>query len=196
MISPEAGQFQPEAEPPICRPKEIFAIDENTTDIICCIHGEIASPSLVYAARKQGLDNISCLAGGITGLAFYLKHTVTNSDNILEVCHPQFQLPTFKNKIDQFVAEDTGNYTNFHDYYRDFFRAPNIQNINIISHSQSFAQILHTSDFYHYLRSCFSSVSVYDSYLKIAEKYNISREVLEQAREEFTPKAILISPQR
>ncbi|MDO5561567.1 MAG: hypothetical protein Q4G02_02215 [bacterium] len=192
MFSPESPNFASAAEREACRPSEIFNISDQTTDIICCVHGEIASPSLVYAARKEGLDQISCLAGGLTGLVFYLKHTINDSDSILGICHPQFQLPTFKNKLDRFVHEDTGDYMNFHDYYRDFFRAPNIQKINIISHSEGFAKVLHMSELYQYLDSCFPEVKIYDSYFKVAERYNIKPEDLQKARATIKPKAVKI----
>lgn len=192
MFSPESPRFASAAERETHRPSEIFDINSKTTDVICCVHGEIASPSLVYAARQEGLDQISCLAGGLTGLAFYLKHTIADSESILEICHPQFQLPTFKSKLDRFIYEDTENYLNFHDYYKKFFGTANIQTMNIVCHSESFARFLRMSELYRYLSDCFPKVMIYENYLKVAEKYHISSEDLQKARDAIKPKAIKI----
>lgn len=190
-MSPElSSQSNPENQESEHRPKDLFEINSTTTDVICCIHGEIASPSLVSACRKKHLDQVSCLAGGITGLSFYLRHTVSNADEVLAICHPQFQLPEFKNKIAQHIKEDAG--TDWRDYYQTFLKSTSIQTVNIIAHEPRLVESLRKSDFYHYLVSCFPQVSLFSDYNELGKKYHLSLSEIATARSSIKAKAVLI----
>lgn len=181
----------PDNKNELIRPTEIFEIDDHTTDVICCINAEITSPSLVYVARQQGLDQISCLSGGLTGLALYLKHLADDSDNILRWCHPDYQLPRFKNKIDKLVHDDTGYH--FRDYYKHFFLSPNIQNVNFITHAEGLANVVRMSDFAQYLRHVFPDVHIFSNYFDVAHKYQLDQEKIKVAFTKIQPKTIHVT---
>ncbi len=181
------------------RPQELFRINSNTTDLICCIHGEIASPSLTYACRQKGLDSVSCIAGGVTGLAYYFKHTLDaeSVSELLEICHPQYQLPNFKNELDKHVFDDTGY--NFHDYYDSLFRQNNLTRLTVILHDPSVVTKYYSSGINGFFTTIFPDLqsTVFSDLNQAAlQQYRVSTSELDQARQKITAQAVLVQNHR
>ncbi len=172
------------------RPKELFQVNKETTTLICCNEGEITSVALTLACRNSGQQEVSCLAGGITGIVHYLNHIISVEDRIRLFDPVETKRSELNSKLEERVKLDTD--LSASSYYNEIFiRNSSIKHLIMVLHNSDEAMRLRTSKFIEYLREMFSHVHLCADTRDVMDLLKLSKEEVLKARQVLKPEKIL-----
>lgn len=172
------------------RPKELFQIYPHTTKLICCNEGEITSVTLALASRNSGQKEVSCLAGGITGIVQYFNPIITPDDRIRFFDPIEAKKSELKRKLEERIRLDAGSSPAVY-YDQVFARRDQIQCLIMILHNNDEAMRLQNSQFIKYLRELFPHVHLCADTRDVIDLLNLSKDEVLKARKVLRPEKIL-----